>query len=199
MSESSPEKKSEAAEPVAPQKTSEDKTVPVAALAKERAEKRAAKAEADELRQERDGNQKDMQALIEAMGPYVADLVTKATEAAVKPMKDEATKLKTAMALGLNEAQSTALDKLKSESPGLSDQRALTILKMEQPDLFPRRANPVTGIVPAGISEVRNQPQAEDFMAKMNEAKKNGDPALAQDYAKKELFRRFTVARMKLK
>ncbi|MBP7572268.1 MAG: hypothetical protein KBA95_19620, partial [Acidobacteria bacterium] len=87
MSESSPEKNA-TAEPVAPQ--SEPK-VPVAAIAKERADKREARAEADALKQELAETKKnsvDMQAVIESLAPHIAEMVSKATEQALKPARE---------------------------------------------------------------------------------------------------------------
>lgn len=140
-----------------------------------------------------------MQALIESLAPYVTDMVAKATEEALKPEREKQALLQTAIDLGLNGDQATALAKLKAETPGLSDQRALSILRIESPDLFPqsRQAIPITGITPSGTSPFRQQAPKEDFMAKMIEARKSGDNAAAQQFATMELFRRVDDARQR--
>lgn len=195
MSESSPEKNA-TAEPVAPQ--SEPK-VPVAAIAKERADKREARAEADALKQELAETKKnsvDMQAVIESLAPHIAEMVSKATEQALKPAREEAAMLKTAMSLGLNEEQVGELAKLKAETPGLSDTRALAVLRAEKPELFAgRRAAPITGFMPTGDSPLRVNAPKEDFMAKMVEAQKSGNGPAMQEFATKELYRRIAEAR----
>lgn len=199
MSESSTEK---AGEPVAPQQNK----VPVEAIAKERAEKREARAEVETLKQELAAKQKqtdtEMAALIESLGPYVADMVAKATETALKPVKDEADLLKTAIKHGLNEDQAAALAKLKAETPGLTDARALTILRAEMPEQFKQPAQtrqaPVTGFIPSGPSQARNEGTDQDFLAKMLEAKKSGNGAEAQRFATLELHRRVAALRGKL-
>lgn len=180
--------------------------VPVAAIAKERADKREARAEADALKQELAETKKrtelDMQALVESLGPFVADMVTKATEQALKPVKDEAALLKTAMSLGLNEEQAGELAKLKAETPGLTDARALAILRAEKSDLFApvsrQGTPPITGFSPSGNSPFRQQAPKEDFMAKMLEAQKAKDGRAAQQFATMELFRRVNEIRGKV-
>ena len=198
MSESSTE--TNAGEPVAPQTNK----VPVQAIAKERAEKREARAEADQLKQElaasKTRTESEMAALIESLGPYVTDMVTKATEQALQPARAEVALLKTAISHGLNEEQANALAKIKAEMPGITDQRALTLLRAEMPDKFaqPRQAPTITGFTPSGDSPMRQQGQTEDFLAKMQEAQKAGNRADAQKYATLELFRRVDAARRRI-
>lgn len=182
-------------------KTEAEAKVPVAALAKERADKREARSEADNLKKQLaealERKDSDVQALIASLGPHIAEMVTNAAEAAVKPLKDEVALRKTAMTLGLNEEQAGELAKLKAETPGLTDARALAILQVENPTMFAsgRAGQQITGISPSGDSPFRSQAPKEDFMAKIAEAVKGGDRKAAQEFSVKELFRRVNIAR----
>lgn len=203
MSESSPET-SEAQGAVAPEQKTETKaTVPVAAVAKERAEKRAARAEADSLKQKlaevQEQNQGiDMTTLIETLGPFIAELTEAAAQKAIAPLQAEAQKLKTAVSLGLNPAQADELARVKTQWPGMDDAKALVLAKMEKPDLFPApqrspiNRSPVTGLPPGGDSMMRSGSDPADLMAKISASK---DPAERQQLATQEFTRRINLAR----
>lgn len=190
-------------EPVAPQETEAQAKVPVAAIAKERADKREARAEVERLKEQlaqaQQRKDSEMQELIESMGPHIAEMVSKAAEAAVKPLKDEAAFLKTAVSLGLNEEQANELAKLKAETPGLTNERALAILRVENPTLFGARndGRPVTAFSPSGDSPFRSQAPTVNYMEKMAEAVKNKDQKATMQFATMELFRRVNDARGK--
>lgn len=191
MSESSAEKSEKPAEPVATQEKQEPEAkVPVAALAKERAEKRAARDKAQALEQQlaeakEQNPQLDIQALMEAISQTIDARAQEAFEKVAAPLAAEASLLKSALSLGLNESQAKALSETKAKFPGMTDQQALTLVRAEKADLFPqpmRPARTVTGLPQGGESPFRSQAEP-DHRTLMNEAVKAGDRGLAQKHA----------------
>jgi hypothetical protein len=183
------------------------KTVPVAAVAEARAEKRAAKAEADELRQklaelEKQNPQLDIATMVKTMTELTLAQAKAAVEAELRPVQDEVTKWRTAAQYGLNEQQADAVAAVRAKYPGMDDKAALAVVQSEKPDLFPRPAasseRRFNGVIPVGgDSMLREAPQSEDFMAKMRAAVANNDPAQATHWAEQEFFRRIGLARKK--
>lgn len=195
MSESSPEVK-QAAQDAQP---AEKKQVPVEAVAKERAEKRAARAEADALKEElskvKQSQEIDVDALAKSLDEITTARVESAVQLALKPFKDEADKWKSAAALGLNEAQADVLQAIKTQWPGMPDDRALALARIEKPDLFPVQQQARTfpnGLPVTGDSLSRSSPDKEDYRAQMHAAK---DPALKQQLAEKAFYQIINNAR----
>lgn len=196
MTESSAEK-SQTAE----QAKSEETKVPVAAVAKERAEKRAARAEAAELRGELEKVRTESPGLdAEAyakLAEELAEEARRAVEAELQPWKADVAKYKMAMQMGLNEPQADKLMEIKSKNPGLTEQQALLLAKADAPDLFQTQASRPSwdrskgGLPVTGDSLARSQPQSDDFMGLMREAEQKGDRMAAQRYAKEEALSRF--------
>lgn len=203
MSESSTEK------PVgeAQAEQQEDKKVPVAAVAKERAEKRAARAEADALHQEltklkEQNPQLDMQQVVQALNEISEVRSQAAAQAAVKPLQEQMEKWKMAAQLGLSEAQADFVNSVRAKFPAATETQALLLARTEKPDLFPQATpsvqqtnRPLPGFAVTGDSPFRNVSDKPDFMSKIAEAEKAGDKKGAQHWAEQEFVRRITARR----
>lgn len=200
MSESSTEIK----QPETPEAPKAENKVPVEAVAKERAEKRAARAEADAAKQELAKLKEqtpDPDELLSAFNNAKQAIKAEAEAAVTQqlaPFKAEAAKWKSAAALGLNEPQADALMEVKAKYQGMPDAQALMIARTEKPDLFPRVAPPsfaqsaIGGIPPGGDSPFRSAGQQDDFMAKMQGAK---DQSEKTHWAEQEFMRRIQKLR----
>jgi len=180
----------------------QDQKVPVAALAKERAEKRAAREEADNARGE-------LQRLKEAnpdidlnqLSKVVAELASQTANAAVEeftaPLKKEVEHYKMATEFGLNKAQAEAVEAVRSEVSGLTPERAIALLKLEKPELFPstgaaRPADPSSLTAPGrtGNSPYATSAPTSNYERDVGEALSKGDRAAAQKIAQAEFVRR---------
>lgn len=201
MSESSPENQTEDQTPGVPE---EGKKVPVEAVAKERAEKRAARAEADKLKEElakRQESNFSMESLANLLAELVPQQVEAAVSASLRPLQDEVAKSKMAVALGLNEAQADAVNAVKSKYAGIPAEDALILARREKPDLFPQpKQNPWnpsvhTGMPVTGDSPLRGQPSTETYESRLAKAQ---SPAERTQLAQAELFRRVMAARGKV-
>lgn len=180
----------------------EDKKVPVAALAKERAEKRAARSEADALHQEltklKDQNpQLDMTQVLQALNEISDVRSQAAAQAAVKPLQEQMEKWKMAAQLGLNESQADYLNGVRAKYPGMPETQAMLIARNEKPDLFPsappsgqQAPRPLPGFAVSGDSPFRSMSDKPDFMSKIVESEKAGDKKAAQHWSEQEFFRR---------
>ncbi len=184
--------------PAEPETKSDDKQVPLEAHAKLRKEKRALSEKNEQLSEELKNlkeqiPQLDVEALIKNMADITATQAEAAVQAAVKPLQDEVSQHKAAMGLGLTEAQAEAWRSIKQEHPTLSDERALQMVRLEKPDLFPQQTqrptiDPSVGGMPAsGLAPARSQGDQADFMAKMREAE---TPAERKHWAQEEFKRR---------
>jgi hypothetical protein len=180
-------------------KGADDKTVPVAALADQRAKTRAAKSDLEaaqaELAKAREQQFPiDMDSLVQTL----AAETRKTVEAELAPLRQEATKYKMAATMGLNESQAEKVMELRSKNPGLSEQQALLLAKTEHPDVFPTPSQPpwsraVHGGLPVS-GDAPVAPQSEDYVAKMKQAREKDDWAGAQHFAEQEALRRFRNA-----
>jgi len=202
MSESSTEQK----QPEVQDAQKAEKQVPVEAVGKARADKRAAQAEAAAAKKElaEIKEQADPDGLLAAFNDAKAALQEQAKAEVAKelaPVRAEVAKWKAAVALGLNEPQAEAVMAVRDKYPGMPEQQALMIARAEKPDLFPMVSPPpfnpsVNGGIPTGgDSPYRSAPQQEDYMAKISEAKKAGDQPKATHYAEQEFFRRINKLR----
>jgi hypothetical protein len=198
MSESSAEKKPEGQE--VPKAEAAEAKVPVSALAKERAEKRTARKEVEDLKQQLATKQDqqapfDMDAFLGTLGQFVMEQSEAAAKSAVAPLQAEAEKFKTAVELGLNKDQAEAIAAVRDKFPGMTPEQAHVLARSEQPQLFPQSrtgAQPrlPTGLPPGGDSQVRNAPKQEDLVAKANELKAKGDRKGAMEVARQDLANR---------
>lgn len=187
---------------------SEDKKVPIAAVAKERAEKRAAREEATELRGELE-KAKSVGGIdpvfLQELTDSIASEAKKALEARLAPIEKEREKYKVATTLGLNEQQAEVVMTIRTANPNLSDQQALLLARMENREMFPASsqqamARPGFGGVPVGgNSEARSMGQADDYLGQMKAAEAKGDRAAAQHFATQECLNRFRRAFLNLR
>lgn len=194
MSDTSTEKKPEATEPKG------DVKVPIAAVAKERAEKREARDEANALRQENE-NLKNASVLdaetLRSISESLAKEARAAIEAELAPIRAEKAKYQMAVQEGLNEKQADKVMEIQSKHPNLTLKQALVLARAEAPAEFasPSQAsfNPSIhgGLPVGGNSPLRNSGQSEDFVALMNQARSDGKIAEAQHWAKQEALDRF--------
>jgi len=178
----------------------ESRKVPVEAVAKERAEKRAARAEATKLSEELENVRKTAtldEETLSTITEKLAEEAKRAVAAELKPVQDEVAKWKMAATLGLNEAQADKVMELRMKNPGLSENQALVLAKADHADLFPantsRSWSPAHGGLPVSGNPERMTGEP-DFVAKMNEAAGKGDRRSAQHYAEQEALRRFRAA-----
>jgi hypothetical protein len=195
MTESSPVNKPE---DKAKSNTADSKTVPVEAIGDARAKTRAAneransaeaelaKAKATEL------DPTDYQSIVEALTAEAR----KQVEAEIAPYKAKAAKAEMAMQFGLSNEQADKVMEVKSQNPNLSEAQALLLAKAEHADLFKpqnRGFDPrIHGGLPVGgFSESRTQPAPNDYMAKIEEARKAGNREGVRHYAEKEVLSRF--------
>jgi len=178
---------------------SADKTVPVAALADQRAKTRAAKSELEAAQAELAKAKEqqfpiDMDSLVQTL----AAETRKTVEAELAPLRAEANKYKMAAAYGLNEDQASKVMELRQKNPGLSDQQALTLARADHPDVFPQPSQPTWSRALHGGLPVSGTaapaPQNEDFTAKMHAAREKQDWAGAQHFAEQEALRRYRDA-----
>lgn len=196
MSETSSEK-------LADQDRSEDKKVPIAAVAKERAEKRAAREEATELRGELE-KAKSVSNIdpefLQQLTDSIASEAKRALEERLGPIEKEREKYKVAATLGLNEQQADIVMGIRSANPNLSDQQALLLARSENREMFPVYSQPAMsrpafgGVPVGGNSEARSMVQADDFLGQMKAAEAKGDRTAAQHFAKEECLSRFRKA-----
>lgn len=192
MTDSSTEKSESAEQPAGT-----DKQVPIQAVAKERAEKRAARAEvqklSEELEQARQAAGFDEETLT-AMAQKMAEEARRAVEAELKPFKDEATKWKMAAKFGLNESQVEKVQQVLMQNPTLNETQALTLARTEHADLFPTQKasswSPALGGLPVSGNPARMSDKP-NFVEKMNEAVRNGDRVAARQFAQEEALDRF--------
>lgn len=180
--------------------TDTPKKVPIEAVAKERAEKRAARAEAAELRSEVEKLKAqlpnlDMDQLVQSLAEITTVTAEAAVASALKPVQDEVSKWKTAAMHGLNEQQADAVASVRSKYPDMADAAAMAVARAEKPELFPA-ATPERrvygGPVPRGDSPYRTNPEPEDFLAKMRDAKSTEERT---HWAEREFFRRVNSRR----
>jgi hypothetical protein len=184
----------------ASQEGAESRKVPVEAVAKERAEKRAARAEVTKLNEELENVRKTAtidEDTLNSITMQLAEEAKKAVAAELKPMQDEVAKYKMAMTLGLSEPQADKVMELRMKNPGLSESQALVLAKAEHGDLFPANAprswSPAHGGLPVSGNPERMGSEP-DYVAKMNEAASRGDRHSAQKFAQEEALRRFRAA-----
>ena len=177
--------------------TDEAKKVPIQALAKERAEKRAAREEASKLGEELEQARKAAGIDEETFNKVVEEMAAEARRAVaaeLKPVQDEVSKWKMAAKLGLTETQVDKVMEIRMQNPNLSEHQALTLAKAEHADLFPsqqaRSWSPTHGGLPVSGNSDRPSDKP-NFVEKMNEAVRNGDRAAAQQYATQEALARF--------
>lgn len=184
-------------------KGDEQRKVPVEALAKERAEKRAARDEAKKLTEELETVRKTATISAEdyaKLAEELAEEARKAVEAELQPYRADVAKYKMAMQLGLNEPQADKLMEIKTKNPGLTDQQALLLARADHQDLFPANAPQSSftrvhgGLPVSGNPESRMGNDQPNFVEKMKEARKVGDIAGAQHFAREEALNRFRKA-----
>lgn len=183
-----------------PQEGAESRKVPVEAVAKERAEKRAARAEVTKLNEELENVRKTAtldEDTLNTITTQLAEEAKRAVAAELKPVQDEVSKWKMAATLGLSEPQADKVMELRMKNPGLSENQALVLAKAEHADLFPANAprswSPAHGGLPVSGNPER-MGSDPDFVAKMNDAANRGDRSAAQHFAKEEALRRFRAA-----
>lgn len=202
-------------EPVVPPEQKNEAKVPVAVVAKQRAETRAARAEADDLKRQlaeakEQNPQLDIQQLMDAISATIDQRTEEAFSKAVAPLKAEVEQRKTAMTLGLTEPQTTALFDMKAKAPGLTDQQLLTVLRAERKDLFKEAPRPTLQLrslptsVPAGAeSPMRSAPAPTDHMELSRQARQaalKGEPGAGkamQEHAEVSYFEAINRARLK--
>ena len=186
-----------------PEQGDEQRKVPVAAVAKERAEKRAARDEVQKLTEELETTRKAAAISAEDQARFAEELgaeARRAVEAELAPYRSAVAKYKMAMQLGLNESQADKLMEIKTKNPGLTDQQALLLARADHQDLFPsgESRSPFTrvhgGLPVSGNPESRMGNDQPNFVEKMNEARKAGDIAGAQRFAQEEALNRFRKA-----
>jgi hypothetical protein len=197
--ESSTEKNDKNPETTPPGGEQGDKTVPVAALAEQRAKTRAAKSDLEAAQAELAKAKEqqfpiDMDSLVQKL----AAETRKTGEAELAPLRAEANKYKMAAAFGLSEDQATKVMELRDKNPGLTDKQALTLAQAEHQDLFPQPSQPTWNRALHGGLPVSGQaqtaPRNEDFVAKMNAAREKQDWAGTQHFAEQEALRRYRDA-----
>lgn len=187
---------------------SEDRKVPIAAVAKERAEKRAAREEATELRGELEkaksvGNIDPE--FLQQLTDSIAAEAKKALEERLAPIEKEREKYKVAATLGLNEQQADVVMSIRSANPNLTDQQALLLARVENREMFPAHSQPTMsrpafgGVPVGGNSEARSMGQADDFVGQMKAAEAKGDRMAAQHFAQQECLSRFRKAFLNLR
>ena len=192
MTDSSPEKPVvQDAPPV------EEKKVPVAALAEERAQKRAARAEADAAKAELAQAKSTPNVPDDIIQALVAE-ARKVVEAEVAPLKQRAERAELGVKMGLNEKQVNIVMDVKQKNPTLSVEQALLLARAEhQSEFVPAQSwnRAVHGGLPVtGTSEARSASDANDYMAQMRAAEKSGDRAGANHFATQEALSRFRAA-----
>jgi len=177
------------------QKGEAQKQVPLEALANERAQKRAAREEAEatkaELQQARETPN-----VPDAIIQQLAAEARKVVEAELAPWKERAMRAELGVKHGLNEQQVQKVVEIRGKNPTLTDEQALTLARAEHQALFAAPAQSwnraVHGGLPVtGTSDARNATAADDYLAKMHQAVKDGDRAAAQHYATEEALKRF--------
>jgi hypothetical protein len=173
--------------------------VPVAAIGAERAKTRAAHEDNEKLRQE---NEKLKNGQIDAgeLSKVVADMVLdvrKQLESEFAPLKAENAKYRMAVEMGLSGPQADKVIEIRGKLPGLTEAQALLLAREENRELFPQQAAPQAwnkaihgGIPVTGLSQVRNEPQATDYTAKMIEAERAGKKGEAHEFARQAFFQR---------
>jgi len=196
MTDSSPENNQEPQE----QATGDEQTVPVKAVAKERAEKRAAKAEAAGLKEQLEQMQSqegfDMNALVQSLGEVVNASANSAVEEALRPEREKNARLQMALEMGLSTEQANAVGEVMSKYQGMSQEEALTLARSQHNDLFAQQAqgfNPSHAGAPvSGSSPTRSSGPQEDLMGKIRDATTREE---RQYWTMKEFQRRITTAK----
>lgn len=199
MSESSPENKSADQAIAEPQK--EPKQVPVEAVAKERAEKRAARDEVSRLKEAVEKQGEFDEAIIEqvlAQAKAVVDRELAPEREARAKAERENSLLRLRVDHGLTDEQAAIAMDFQAKNPNLSIEQSLMLVRAENPEAFPvgqsYRVSPA-GVPVGGNSPVRGTAGQEDHVAKMREARAAGDWQAARRHAALEFERRFQSLR----
>lgn len=183
-------------ESVAPKDGGEtqEKMVPISAVAEERAQKRAARDEAKAATEEL-AKIKNAPNIPDDLIAQLAAEARKAVEAELAPLKERAHRAEVGVRFGLNEAQVNKVWEIKTKHPTLSDDMALSLAKTEFADAFKTSSSwnrAVHGGLPVtGTSDARTAPMADDHLALMREAESKKDYAKAQYHAQEEALDRF--------
>lgn len=194
MSDSSTENRdADAGDPVTQKDT---KQVPVEAVAKERAEKRAAREEVARLKQDVEKQGLIDDALIEQLAAEAKAIVDRELaperEARSKAERENSL-LRLRLDHGLTDEQATMALDFKAKNPNLSLEQSLLLVRAENPEAFASApSGPVTpsGIPVGGASRMRQASGQDDFIKKMQEARSSGDWKGAREFAALELQRR---------
>lgn len=135
---------------------------------------------------------------ISSLSPIVAQMVLEArqsAEAEIAPIKAEMARYKVATQLGLNEAQADKVLEFKAKNPGLTEQQALLLARVEHQDVFPQPATPAWnrglhgGLPVSGQSPARDE-RSQDHTALMHEAVAKKDWAGANEHATQAFVQR---------
>lgn len=173
---------------------SQEKMVPISAVAEERAQKRAARDEAKAANEEL-AKVKNAPNIPDDLIAQLASEARKAVEAELAPLKERAHRAEVGVKFGLNEAQVNKVWEIKTKHPTLSDDMALSLAKSEFAESFKPSSSwnrAVHGGLPVtGTSDARSAPMADDHLALMREAEGKEDYAKAQYHAKEEALARF--------
>lgn len=175
--------------------TKEPKQVPVEAVAKERAEKRAARAEVKDLREDKERRDEFDEELIEQLARQAKEAVDREME----PLRTENTRLKMAVDHGLSGEQADKVMELQTKNPALSLDQSLTLARVDNPTLFPSQSSQVPaghrGLPTTGDSQVRAATDKSDFTKLMHEARASGNVAEATRNAALAFEQRFQLLR----
>lgn len=200
MSESSTEKvktpedlKSETEE-VTQESKKEPKLVPQEAVAKARADKRAAREEANVLRKDNERRDEFDEDLINQLAQQAKEAVDKE----MAPMRAENARLKMAVDHGLNGEQAEAVMDFQSKNPALTIEQSMTLARSERQDLFPQQTQlpaHLRGLPASGDSQARAATDKSDFTRLMHEARAGGDVGEAQRNAALAFEQRFQMLR----
>lgn len=135
---------------------------------------------------------------ISSLSPIVAQMVLEArqsAEAEIAPIKAEMARYKVATQLGLNEAQADKVLEFKAKNPGLTEQQALLLARVEHQDVFPQPATPAWnrglhgGLPVSGQSMARDE-KSQDHTAMMHEAVAKKDWVGANEHATQAFVQR---------
>jgi len=167
-----------------------ERKVPLEALAKERAEKRAARDESDSLRKELEQARASIDPkLLEQLAKAMANEAKAIVAAEVAPYKEKAAKLEMATQMRLNGAQVEKVWEVRAKHPTLDPMEALELAKTRNPDVFPAESKQPSGAWPigalpvTGASPTAGQSLAVDHIALMKEAESKRDFATAHNHA----------------
>ena len=175
----------------------DEKKVPVAALAEERAQKRAARSEAEAAKAELAQAKSIPNVPDEVITQLVAE-ARRMVEAEVAPLKQRAERAELGVKLGLNEKQVNIIMDVKQKNPTLTNEQALLLARAEhQSEFVPAQSwnRAVHGGLPVtGTSEARNSPDVTDYRAQMLAAQQKGDRAGATHFATQAALQQFRDA-----